>query len=119
MRLSSAGPVRLPSRWHSDYGLRGEVAGFNTVIPGKIQIVAALALVLAGAPSVGQAKSQATKTGFGVVAGVQQAVKLAIPFQFLAVGGQALFVPFLAVALDDGNRSPGAASTSSTATQTR
>lgn len=89
------------------------------MIPGKIQIVAALALVLAGAPSVGQAKSQATKTGFGIVAGVQQAVKLAIPFQFLAVGGQALLAPFLAVALDDGNRSPGAASTSSTATQTR
>ncbi len=89
------------------------------MIPGKIQIVAALALVLAGAPSAGQAKSQATKTGFGVVAGVQQAVKLAIPFQFLALGGQALFAPFLAIALDDGNRSPGAATTSSTATQTR
>ncbi len=89
------------------------------MIPGKIQIVAALALVLAGAPSAVDAKSQATKTGFGVVAGVQQALKLAIPFRFLALGGQALFAPFLAIALDDGNRSPGAASTSSTATQTR
>ncbi len=90
------------------------------MIPGKIQIVAALALVLAGAPSVGQAKSQATKTGFGVVAGVQQALKLAIPFQFLALGGHALLLPVLAIALDDGNRSPGAATTtSSTATQTR
>ncbi len=89
------------------------------MIPGKIQIVAALALVLAGAPSAGQARSQATKTGFGVVAGVQQALKLAIPFQFLGLGGQALLLPVLALALDDGNRSPGAATTSSTATQTR
>jgi hypothetical protein len=89
------------------------------VIPWKIQIVAALALVLAGAPSAVDAKSQATKTGFGVVAGVQQALKLAIPFQYLALGGHALFAPLLALALDDGNRSPGAATTSSTATQTK
>jgi hypothetical protein len=89
------------------------------VIPGKIHFAAAVALVWAGVPLAVHAETQSEKTGVGTFAGVQQAIEVAVPFQYLALGGHTLLVPLLAVALDDGSRSPVSATTSSTATQTR
>ena len=87
--------------------------------PGKIQITTALALVWAGVPFAVHAETQSAKTGVGTFAGVQQAIEVAVPFQFLALGSHTLLAPLLAIALDDGNRSPVATVSSSTTTQTR
>jgi len=89
------------------------------VSPGKIQIATALALVWAGLPIAVHAETQSAKTGVGTFAGVQQAIEVAVPFQYLALGSHTFLAPLLAIVLDDGSRAPVSATTSSTATQTR